>query len=342
MTPTLHNGKSASIYLHFPCFDGIVSGALAILFLGKWRGWRFDSIHAVNYDLQTSWLNTRLAGHSCVVDFLYHPNAEVWCDHHTTTFLNSKLQADFAARPKHLYWYDQDSRSTARLLWNRGAEALDHDARLKEMVYWADRIDTADYKDANEALFGRQPALKICRSLGVDADSNYCQFLVRSLLDLSMGELAANPEIQRRVTQADEVSSEGLRKIEKEILLRDNVAVFDVLTENASVNRYSAFYFHPNVQYSIGTFRSKGSTTVRINANPWLRFQSPNLGEMMRAAAKKAGLPAAGGGHERVGSLLIPGESPSAVKEIVGYLIKNLQSDLKSKEISQWQRAATQ
>jgi hypothetical protein len=254
MTSAIQNGESATIYLHFPCFDGIVSGALAVLFLGKLRGWRFDSINSVNYDLQANWLNTHLPQHSCVVDFLYHPEAEFWCDHHTTTFLNSTLRTDFAARPKTLQIYDQESRSSARLLWNRGAAVLGSADRLEKMVDWADRIDAADYDDVNQALFGSHPALQISRSLAVDADSKYCDFLVRRLCVSSMRDLAAYPEVQRRVVHADELSREGLSRVEKHIHRHGNIVVFDVLTENVSVNRYSAFYFDPNVQYSIGNF----------------------------------------------------------------------------------------
>jgi hypothetical protein len=338
MVTVPHLSKSATLYLHFPCFDGIVSGALAILFLNNLRGWEFDSIYGVNYDLQANWLTTHLSQRSCVIDFLYHPEAEVWCDHHTTTFLESKFQAEFETRPNALHWYDQKSRSTARLLWNRAAEALGWAVRLEEMVNWADKIDAADYENVNEAIFGSHPALNICRSLGIDADSKYCNFLVRGLCDLSLEELAAQAEVRQRVAHSDELSSEGLNRVKKTIRLHGNIAIFDTQTENAFVNRYSAFHFHPDAQYSIGTFRGKDSTTVRINANPWLGFQSPNLGQMMRAAAKKAGL-GSGGGHERVGSLRLGKESHRTAEEIVAYLIKELHGDLEGKERSQWQRA---
>src|SRR5215469_11530097 len=132
MTSASQKGVAATVYLHFPCFDGIVSAALAILLLNRLRGWRFDSIQGVNYDMQAGWLNTDLADRSCVVDFLYHPQAKVWCDHHATTFVNSKLRADFENRSHTFRWYDQNSRSTARLLWKKEAEFLGPEARLEE------------------------------------------------------------------------------------------------------------------------------------------------------------------------------------------------------------------
>lgn len=341
MTSAFQQGEPAIVYLHFPCFDGIVSGALTILLLSKLRGWRFDSIRGINYDQSGDWVNTHLARHSCVVDFLYHPEAEVWCDHHSTTFLNSELRANFERASHGYHWYDEQSRSTARVIWNKCADTLGRAARLEDMVNWADKIDAADYYDVNEALFGSHPALRVSRSLSIDADSQYCDFLVRALCDLSLSEVAAQNQVKRRVAQANELCREGLTRVRESIHQYGNVALFDVATDNASVNRYSAFYIHPDAHYSIGTFRSGDSTTVRVNANPWLLFRSPNLGEMMRSAAKTAGLLSAGGGHAQVGSIRLNKESENAVEKLVAYFLQRLQGNLEDAERSQWPRAAT-
>src|SRR5579872_7540227 len=50
------------------------------------------------YHQQKEWPDTRLPRHSAVVDFLYHPQAEFWADHHETSFLTDQLRADFEAR----------------------------------------------------------------------------------------------------------------------------------------------------------------------------------------------------------------------------------------------------
>lgn len=342
MTPDLAHREAATIYLHFPCFDGIVSGALTVLYLEEAYAWRFESINPVNYNMQSSWLTTRLPRHSCVVDFLYHPEAEFWCDHHATSFLNSTVQADFAAHRSPLKLFDQESPSSARLLWNKAAAILGRSHRLQEMVDWADRVDTASYEDVNQALFGVHPALQINRSLEVDADPAYCSLLVRELCLCSMNVLAAHSEVQRRLVQADDLSRKGLERVEDRIHLYDNIAVFDVPSEGALISRYSAFYFHPKALFSIGTFRSADSIIVRVNANPWLHFDCPNLGQLIRSAAASAGLSSAGGGHKRVGGLILDKDTYKTAQEVVSYLIRRLRSASKSGEKAGWQKAATQ
>jgi hypothetical protein len=61
--------RRATLYLHFPCFDGIISGVLAILFLEKSRRWNFKKIEPVNYGLKKTWLDTSLPERSAVLIF---------------------------------------------------------------------------------------------------------------------------------------------------------------------------------------------------------------------------------------------------------------------------------
>jgi hypothetical protein len=342
MTPDLAHREAATIYLHFPCFDGIVSGALTILYLEKVCGWRFESINPVNYNIQSIWLTTRLPRHSCVVDFLYHPEAEFWCDHHPTSFLNSTAREDFAAHRTPFQLFDQESPSSARLIWNKAAVMLDRSHRLQEMVDWASRIDTASYTDVHQALFGVHSALQINRSLEIDSDPAYCGLLVRKLCLCSLDDLAAHPEVQQRLVRADDLTRKGLERVADKIHLYDNIAVFDVLTGDTLVSRYSAFYFHPGALISIGTLRSADSIIVRVNANPWLHFDCPNLGQLIRSAAASTGLGSAGGGHSRVGSLILSKDSSKAAEEVVSYLIRSLHDVSESGEKAGWQKAATQ
>src|ERR687894_646492 len=102
MKPTV---RGACLYFHSPCFDGIVSSVLALDFLEGSQHWTFDQLQPVDYDSRTNWLSKPPRKPFAVVDFLYHPDAECWADHHQTSFLEPSLKELFRTqkKPFHIY-----------------------------------------------------------------------------------------------------------------------------------------------------------------------------------------------------------------------------------------------
>lgn len=288
---------------------------LATLYLEKTRGWKFRRIQPVNYHMQKEWLDTVLPRRSAVVDFLYHPQAEFWADHHPTTFLTEELRADYesggnsAAR-----FYDRQSGSCASLLWRKIGDALRPDSRLEEMVRWAEKIDSAGYESVEEAFSNSHPALVLYRSLAIEADQQYCKFLVGKLKRRSLEEVSGSQETQRRFKRAEERSTLGLERVRQSVRMEGTVAVFEASSDGVLMNRYSPYYFFPQARYSIAITHSKYGTKITAMRNPWLNFESINLGQFMRQFG--------GGGHQRVGSLVLPQEQEGETEKIVEQLLQ--------------------
>src|SRR5437870_4682611 len=137
---------TGKIYFHSPCFDGVVSAVLAWGFLEKTDGWVNPVLRMVNYGQRESWLSEGVEAPSAIVDFLYHPNAQFWADHHSTTFLTEAARRDFDTRQNQRLIYDRNAGSCAALLWDRLYKVFGHrDKRYQELVEWADKIDSARY-----------------------------------------------------------------------------------------------------------------------------------------------------------------------------------------------------
>jgi len=311
-----HWRKCATLYLHFPCFDGIVSGVLTALFLEKSRGWKFKAIQPVNYSLQKGWLNTPLPQRSAVVDFLFHPQAGFWADHHPTTFLNDGGRAKFEQNPHRSWIYDRSSGSCAALLWRTVGKVFEADQRLKEMVDWAQKIDSASYDSVEEALSSNHAALVLNGSLAINADQEYCEFLVTQLQRASLQEIVQTDDVQKRFRRARELGELGLDRVCQSVRLEGDVAVFEASSDGVLMNRYAPYCFYPKALYSIGITHSKHSTVVTAMRNPWLNFESLHLGEFMR--------PFGGGGHQRVGSVVLKGESAGQAHAISERLLQKL------------------
>lgn len=316
--------KDAVLYVHFPCFDGIISAVLTLLFL-EHQDWKFKSIEPVNYALRNEWLHRHLAPKSAVVDFLYHPEAVFWVDHHQTSFINQQLWEDYQARSGDWRVYDNGSGSCALLLWRKFGGFFAADSRLEEMVKWADKIDSASYDSVEEALFGHHPALVLSSSLAVKADDQYCRFLIGNLRAQSLQAVAASKEVQSRFMQARALTDLGMQRVHETIHLESSVAVFEAEEKGTLINRYVPYYYYPSARYSIALVRSEKAIKITAMRNPWLHFESINLGAFMQ----KFG----GGGHQRVGSLVLPLEREKESQGIVEELLTELHAQTKKEDV---------
>src|SRR5258707_5892719 len=166
-----HMVRGASLYFHSPCFDGIASSVLTLDFLETSQNWTFEELLAVNYDSRIGWLSSSRRKPFAVVDFLYHPDADFWADHHQTTFLKPSLKQHFEEQNNSYLIYNSKSGSCAKLLWRVLAQRFDYQNRcFAELVKWADKIDSARYVSVEEAIIGPYPALNINRSLVINKD----------------------------------------------------------------------------------------------------------------------------------------------------------------------------
>src|SRR5579863_8725481 len=171
----------ATVYFHYPCFDGLISCILTWKLLAKSKRWEVIRFSPVNYDHRENWISSPLESPFAVVDFLFHPKASFWVDHHITTFMSEELRADFKGRHEDsCLLFDPHARSCASILWKHFSTLLNED-RYAEMVFWADKIDSASYASVGEAIFGEAPALRINSSLLLRSDIGYCRLLVQEV-----------------------------------------------------------------------------------------------------------------------------------------------------------------
>jgi hypothetical protein len=305
-----------ALYFHYPCFDGLVSAAVAWDYLETTEDWRIEDLSPVNYHLQRTWLETPLPPRAAVVDFLYHPDAAFWADHHATSFLTEEVRRTYERlRSERYLLYDSASPSCAMLLWKRFGASSSDEPRFGEMVRWADRIDAARYETVEEAVFGSSAALEINATLSFDGDPDYGKRLLRSMRTMTLGEVAELPEVRARSADIRSRTELGLREVKGTIrLTHGDIAAFEANPgRESTVNRYSAYHFFPGARYSVALVNSGEDSKLTAMRNPWLDFEGVDLGPIF----KKYG----GGGHKRVASVVIrrsSGLDPRSVqREIV-------------------------
>ena len=293
--------KNAFLYFHSPCFDGIISAVVASDFLENHCRWVFERYCAVDYSLRDIWLSHSLGKRCAVVDFIYHPQATFWADHHTTTFLNADTKRDFTRRRRgRTLFYDDRLGSCSKLLWQALKDAFSYrNEAYSNMVEWAERIDSARYSSVAEAVLGETPALRIRASLGVNEDPGFFEGLVTALRSKTLDEVAGLPQVDIRARHVRSQIEAGLERLKHSIWVDDNgIVVFDVDSRGVAISRYAPYFFFPDARYSAGIVRSNHGTKITAMRNPWRDFPSVKLGKIFERFG--------GGGHERVGSVLIP------------------------------------
>jgi hypothetical protein len=309
------------LYFHSPCFDGISSAVLTWDYLVSRLRWNPPMFHAVNYQLRDSWLASPLERPSAVVDFLYHPQADFWADHHPTTFLDSAARAHYADRRGPLHVFDDRADSCAGLLWRHFAVALDYtNPSYVELVRWAEKIDAARYESPHEAIFAAAPALRISATLSLGGEDGYPERLIRVLRESTLEQVAELPEVRERFARIQELTQAGLDRLEKVVRLEsDGIVVFDVDGTGVIINRYAPYYFFPTARYSAGVIRSDGRAAILTMRNPWRDFPSVFLGRICERLG--------GGGHQRVGAITLRGDRVPAAAGILERLVTEIRTE---------------
>ncbi len=312
----------STLYFHYPCFDGLVSTVFAWEFLEKHEGWHLRDFQPIDYTLRDTWLSSDLKKPCAIVDFLYHPQADFWADHHQTSILTQAAEEDFKRRKtKFCLLFDPNARSCASLLYRNLRRWLIDKPHFKEMAVWAEKIDAAAYSSVEEAILGNAPALKITRTLSAEDESaqEYARFLLQQLRDHDLGYVAALDEVKSREDRVRRSIMNGLQSVKARLRLeRGDVAVFDARPRGDQViSRYAPYYFEPKARYSIAVVRSPESIRITAMRNPWKNFRSIPLG---RAFAKFGG-----GGHERVGAVQLPANRRNRVSDVIKSLLSEMQ-----------------
>jgi len=314
--------RNSTLYFHYPCFDGLVSAVLAWEFLETHEDWRITEFGPIDYKVRGSWLSNDLSKPAAIVDFLYHPLAEFWADHHQTSILTPAAQEDFERRKRQFHlFFDPRARSCASLLFRNLRRFLSHKPHFKEMVMWAEKIDSADYSSVMEAILGEAPALRIARTISAEDESgaDYARFLLRELRDHDLSHVASLEEVKSRENRMRRNILNGLETVKAKLRLeKGDVAVFDARPKGDQViSRYAPFKFKPKARYSIAVVRSPDGIRITAMRNPWRKFRSIPLG---RAFAKFGG-----GGHQRVGAVQLPADRHNRVRDVVNSLLSEMQ-----------------
>lgn len=285
------------LYVHKSCFDGVISGAMASVMLETVFGRTIEKVVPVDYDLRHQWKQA-VTSESCIVDFLYHPRAAFWWDHHANPFVDTSWKASFDERKGRTIHWNPNAPSCARLIADdataAGVELPDF---LQTAIDWADKIDAAIYESPSEAVSTVPAARQLALSLAVDSSANYHTNLISSLKRQPMDQLVTKSGFRDQCVAGVSRYEKGLRMMESKAKLDRGVVTYRLRLHDEIIDRMMPYYFFPKADFSLGIIAQGDQFKVTCNSNPWTKPQGINVGEVFSSLG--------GGGHRDVGSVIV-------------------------------------
>lgn len=286
-----------TLYVHRSCFDGVTSGAVASLILEKLFARSIDRVVPVDYGLRPGW-EKQVSPDSCIVDFLYHPRAAFWWDHHANPFVESSWRVGYHERQGRVIHWNPNAPSCARLVASDAAAiGLNLPSFLHATVRWADKIDAATYDSPSEAVSTLPAARQLALSLAVDTSADYHANLILSLRSQPMDHVVRRPEFRDQCHMGVVKYEKGLRIMKSRAELDRDIVIYRLRLEDEIIDRMMPYYFFPEANFSLGIVAQDDQLKVTCNSNPWTKPEGINVGEVFSVFG--------GGGHRDVGSVIV-------------------------------------
>ncbi|HTQ07162.1 MAG TPA: hypothetical protein VMI54_25070 [Polyangiaceae bacterium] len=290
---------------HGHCFDGLAS---AVVFTHLCRAFYKDeplelSYRACGYGTgQARADDAMLAGDvNAILDYRYHPSERLswYFDHHRTAFASDADRAHFDARRENgHFFYDAAASSCTKLIAELGRERFGVESpALGELVTWADRVDSARFRSAEEAVDRSDPIMRLVSVVEHYGDDAFLERFVPELLARPLGEVAKLPEVAARYRPLGKKHDRFVDRV-KQSSLRQGRVVFVDLTEEVldSVGKFVTYALFPDSVYSVVIGLLKNGPKISVGYNPW--SGRPRDADISSICARYGG-----GGHPVVGGI---------------------------------------
>jgi hypothetical protein len=289
---------------HGHCFDGLASAALYTRLIEKTRTEPVElTYRACGYGTgQTRPDDKLLDGEeNAILDYRYHPSDRLtwYFDHHRTAFAGPEDRAHFEARVDNgRFFYDAEATSCTKLIERVARERLGvDDLGLPELVSWADRIDSARFKSAAEAVDRSNPVMRLVSVVEHYGDDAFLSALVPKVLAQPLEEIANSPEVAARYRPLGKKYERFVDRVKKSSRRQGRVVFVD-LTEEVldSVGKFVTYALFPDSVYSVIIGLMKHGPKISVGYNPW---SGRPLDTDISSICARYG----GGGHPVVGGI---------------------------------------
>ena len=290
------------ILYHDHCFDGAASAAFFSRFVEEkfYPGAEFAYTGLAHKASQLFEPGQFDGDVNAIVDFKYStdPRLTWWFDHHQSAFLSPEDAEHFRLNPNDYKFFDPTYRSCTKYIAAVAREKFGFDpADLAELVIWADIVDGALYRDAQQAVDLDSPAAQLTLVIESAPDSDTVQNIIRMMRQRPLGAIAADPQIEGLFKPLYQRHLKTIDIIRRQSTCRAGVVCFDLVDDGLEgYNKFIPYYLFPESLYTVSVSTSTFRTKVSVGSNPWA---GAPLKYNLATICERYG----GGGHPGVGAI---------------------------------------
>ena len=287
-----------------PDFDGVVCAVLIS--------------DALDIHLPVQWLEPNafqkgladIRAGDIVANLPFHPNCELWFDHHATNTADRPFQG--------LFW---EAPSAASLVLEYFKPRLKRD--YTELVHWADRVDSADFTQGMVLHPEKYDYVLLSMTVsGEDGDGEpYWNRLVTLLREKSMREVMADPQVAERCRTVVEQNARYADVLEAHTRIEQHVSITDLrgLDPPPSGNRFLVYCMFPEAVVNVRIRyenQNKDSVVVNIGHSIFNPHCNVHVGKLLASCE--------GGGHRGAASTRFDvARAAHYLHRIIDTLVKN-------------------
>jgi hypothetical protein len=289
---------------HGHCFDGLASAVLFNRFQCE-LGARTAEFHyrACGYSPGQAKADEALldGDDNAILDYRFSPAKSLswYFDHHRTAFSGPEDQAVFEERVANgRYFFDAAYSSCTKLVADVARERFGVDmSPLAELISWADRVDSARFESAEQAVSRSDPVMQLVSVVEHYGDDAFLRKWVPELLKRPLGELARSGEVQERYRPLGRKHERFVQRVRDKGERRGRVVFVD-LTETVldTVGKFVTYALFPDSVYSVIVGLLKSGPKISVGYNPW--SGRPRDADISAICARYGG-----GGHPVVGGI---------------------------------------
>jgi hypothetical protein len=308
---------------HDRCFDGTASGALFYRFYRE----RFNrdaefGLTGMTHRAVQPWTDGLFDGdENAIVDFKYSnsPRVTWWFDHHQSAFLTPADAENFREHPGANMFYEPEYKSCTKLIADITSTKYGFDtAPLKELIYWGDIIDGAQYATPEAAVELVEPATQLALVIEAAPENGLPAKIIPELAYRSLAEMVKLPMVTQHLEPLLARHRKSIEILRERSESKQGVVFFDVGDlDLEGYNKFIPYLLHPEAVYSVSVSASAVRSKVSLGTNPWnLENANANLASL----AERFG----GGGHARVSAISFDPGDISRAREVAKGLTAEL------------------